>query len=133
MPPGDSQEPLFTPSMLDTLLARWSSLPDHHARIDHTSPAHRVCQARDILRLTIEDMLPSLSPGDQALYARLLAAREAHAWRTHFFDCFDLMARTRGAAIAVLRLHALYSLLRDTEPASTHTAATERPFALACP
>jgi hypothetical protein len=135
MPFSDSPEPLFTPSMLDALLARWSSLPGHDASVgsEHSSPAQRMNQARDILRATLDDLLPCLSPGDQALYARLLAARELHAWRTHFFDCFDLMARTRGAAIAVLRLHALYSLLRDTEPVSTRSSAVERPFALAYP
>lgn len=117
MHPCESPEFLFTPPMLDALLARWRSLPGHSSDHSQTSAAQRVTQARAILSLTVESQLPHMSPADQALYARLLAAREAQAWRTHFFDCFDLMARTRGAAIAVLRLHDLYRLLCDGKPA----------------
>lgn len=122
MQPCESPDPVFTPPMLDALLARWKSLPSPDSGHTNASAAQRMNQARAILSLTVESQLPHMSPGDQALYARLLAAREAQAWRTHFFDCFDLMARTRGAAIAVLRLHDLYRLLSDGKPASAqHT------------
>lgn len=124
-------QPLFTPLMLDTLLARWKSLPGHDSP-SHASPVDRMSQARSILRATVEQHLPRMSPDDQALYARLLAAREAQAWRNHFFDCFDLMARTRGAAVAVLRLHELHRLLREGEPVGRNRAAGERSLARAC-
>lgn len=118
-----SPPPLFTPSMLDTLLARWKSIPHPEASDPQPSPADRTGHARAIFRQTLERHLPHMTPADQALYARLVAAREVQAWRTHFFDCFDLMARTRGAAIAVLRLHDLHNLLRDPDPSTNRTHA----------
>ncbi len=131
MPTCEHPPPLFTPSMLDALLARWKSLP-HQDSPCPASPVDRMSLARSILRTTVEHHLPRMSPDDQALYARLLAAREAHAWRNHFFECFDLMARTAGAAVAVLRLHELHRLLREGEHVGRDRAAGERGLARAC-
>lgn len=132
MPFCESPEPVFTPSMLDALLARWKALPGNDTVSRAADPADRMNQARSILRTAVESQFENMSPGDQALYARLLAAREAKAWRTHLFDCFDLMARASGAAIAVLKLQELHQLLRDAEPISPRPAAVQRPFASAC-
>ena len=131
MPTCEHPQPLFTPSMLDALLARWKSLP-HHDSPFHDSPVDRMSLARSILRATVEHHLPRMSPDDQALYARLLAAREAQAWRNHFFDCFDLMVRTCGASVAVLRLHELHRLLREREQVGRNPTAVERALARAC-
>lgn len=107
---------LLSPSMLDTLLARWSTLPesDHCGRVQ--ADVERVAQARAILMKAVGCYLTHLPSVDQVLYARLLSARSPGAWRNQFFDCFDLMTRTRGITIAVLRLHDLHRLLLEDQP-----------------
>ncbi len=107
---------LLSPSMLDTLIARWSTLPagTHNQRAQ--ADVERVAQARAILMKAVGCYLMHLPAADQALYARLLSARSPGAWRDQFFDCFDLMTRTCGITIAVLRLHDLHRLLLEDQP-----------------
>lgn len=120
---------LFTPSMLDALLARWRSLPGQTGGPMRASEADRIAQARTILRRTVESLVCNLPPADQTLFERLQAASDLHTWRTHFFDCFDLMARSRGVAVAVLRLHDLHRLLQDDEAAYAHPRPAARTLA----
>lgn len=125
----DSASPRFTPSMLDALIKRWKAGPTPPPTKSFASASHRMAQARGILVQAIGAYLPHLAPNDQALYARLVATREIDGLRAHFFDCFDLMVRTRGAAIAVLRIQELHRLLRDTpsvpQPARRECATHE--------
>lgn len=118
-------QPLFTPPMLDSLLERWQSLPYHDAKGADALPAARMNQARAILKKTVEGHLPHMGPDDRALYARFMASHEPQAWNERLFDCFDLMARTRGAVIAVLHLRDLYCLLRPTDTAPAPAAMPE--------
>lgn len=112
----------FTPSMFDTLLQRWQSLPSHTADASQASTAARMTQASAILKKTLERHLPHLAPDDQALHARLVDAQQPQVWHDHLFDCLDLMARTRGAVVAVLQLRDIYLLLRGTDTAPPVTA-----------
>ena len=69
-------------------------------------------EARHTLQATMGAYLPWMQPPDAALYIDLLRAPDADALSGQFFRCFDLMVRTRGTAIAVLRMHELYRLLQ---------------------
>lgn len=113
MPHATTDSPV-TPSVLDTLMARWSALPDNaqdpHGPVD----AERIAQARGVLMKTMERYQPYLSADDRALYGRLLCTRNPQDWQRQFFECFDLVARTRGITIAVLRLHELYGVLHGS-------------------
>jgi hypothetical protein len=115
--------------MLDALLARWKSLPGQTSDSMRASEADRIVQARTILRRTVEGLVCSLPPADQTLFERLQATGDLHTWRTHFFDCFDLMARSRGVAVAVLRLHDLHRLLQDDEAAYAQSSPAARAHA----
>jgi hypothetical protein len=114
MPYATTGSPV-TPPVLDTLMARWSARPDaaqgSHAPVD----AERVMQARGVLVKTMARYLPYLSADDRALYGRLLGTRQPQDWQRQFFECFDLLARTRGLTIAVLRLHELYGVLHGSD------------------
>jgi hypothetical protein len=105
-----------TPSVLDTLMARWSAPPDAAqappmALVD----PERIVQARSVLVQTLERYTQYLSADDRALYGRLLGTRSPQDWQRQFFECFDLVARTRGIAIAVLRMHELYGVLHGSD------------------
>jgi hypothetical protein len=104
-----------TPSVLDTLMARWSALPDTAQGPRAPVDAERLVQARGVLVKTMQRYLPYLSADDRALYGRLLGTRHPQDWQRQFFECFDLLARTRGLTIAVLRLHELYGVLRGSD------------------
>ncbi len=110
-------ESAVTPWVLDTLMARWSALPDHRPVLVETVDVEPVAQARGVLMKTMERYLQYLSAEDLALYWRLLGTHHAKDWHEQLFDCFDLVCRTRGITIAVLRLHDLYRLLQARHPA----------------
>lgn len=100
-----------TDAMLATLLARWC------ARLDPATDAPDaqvpyLQQARRKVQQTLGGYLRWMSESDLSLYRRLMTAHDADEWSAQFFLCFDLMVRTRGAAIAVLRMHELFRLLQ---------------------
>jgi hypothetical protein len=100
-----------TSSMLDMLMARWQLAPRHETAA-HESPNDAMERARATIEQTVGHYVSYLEPADQALYATLIATTDPESLRDLFFECFDLMVRTRGPAIAVLRLHELYRLMR---------------------
>lgn len=100
-----------TSSMLDMLMARWQLAPRHETAA-HESPGDAMERARATIEQTVGHYVSYLEPADQALYATLIATTDPESLRDLFFECFDLMVRTRGPAIAVLRLHELYRLMR---------------------
>lgn len=104
-------ESQMTSSMLDMLMARWQMAPRPDTA-QHESPADAMERARNIVIQTVGHYVNYLEAADQALYATLISLTEAEALRELFFECFDLMVRTRGPAIAVLRVHELYRLVR---------------------
>lgn len=107
-----THDPLVTPSTLDGMLARWASQED----IRGERPAHNGLQAaHDVLRQTIGRHAHFLTRSDLALYASLMATREPFEMRARFFETFDLLVRTRGPAVAVLRIRELHALLRITQ------------------
>jgi hypothetical protein len=110
MPYANTGSPV-TPSLLDTLMARWSALPDTAQDPHAPTDPERILQARSVLMKTMERYLQYLSADDRVLYWRLLGTRNPQDWQRQLFDCFDLVARTRGITIAVLRLHELYGAL----------------------
>ena len=99
-----------TSVMLDMLLARWQQAPRTEA--PGGGQAEALERARKILAQTVGHCVPHLSPADQELYRALIDSPDPRALRERFFACFDLLVRTRGTALAVLRLHELYRLLR---------------------
>lgn len=99
-----------TSCMLDMLISRWQVSP--RAESLSAEPADAMERARSTIIQTVGHYVDYLEPGDQALYAQLIAASDAPTLRALFFQCFDLMVRTRGTALAVLRLHELYRLVR---------------------
>lgn len=105
---ADSQ---MTASMLDMLMARWQMAPRPDPQ-PHESPSAAMERARGIVVQTVGHYVNYLEAPDQALYATLISLTDPEALREHFFQCFDLIVRTRGPAIAVLRMHELYRLLR---------------------
>ena len=104
-------ESQLTASMLDMLMARWQTAP-RPAAPPHESAADALERARGIVVQTVGHYVNYLEASDQALYATLISLTDAEALRELFFECFDLMVRTRGPAIAVLRVHELYRLVR---------------------
>lgn len=100
----------FTSSMLDTLLTRWHDAP-WLPNIAPQAPADPMAQARELIALTLGPCADRLDAQDRSLYARLLAASDRHELRSAFFTCFDLMVRTRGPAIAMVRLRELHRLV----------------------
>lgn len=98
-------------AMLSLLLTRWSQGPK--AAAPAVADGHQpVGQARYKLEQALADYLPWMDAPDKALYDRLMRARHVDELGALFFRCFDLMVRTRGTAIAVLRMHELYRLLQ---------------------
>lgn len=104
-------EPPSTASMLDMLMARWQLAPRHDTAA-HESPGDAMERARTTIVQTMGHYVNYLEPADQALYTTLISTTDPESLRDLFFECFDLMVRTRGPAIAVLRLHELYRLMR---------------------
>lgn len=104
-------EPPSTSSMLDMLMARWQLAPRQDTAA-HEAPGDAMERARNTIVQTVGHYVTYLEPADQALYATLIATTDPESLRGLFFQCFDLMVRTRGPAIAVLRLHELYRLMR---------------------
>lgn len=99
-----------TSLMLSMLLARWQKTPRTESA--PSVPAEAVERARSLIVQTVGHYVDYLDPADQALYTELVSSPDARSIRERFFGCFDLLVRTRGAALAVLRLHELYRLLR---------------------
>jgi hypothetical protein len=102
-----------TPStsiMLDMLLTRWQQAP--RAEAPDACQAEALEHAQKLIVQTVGHCLPHLDPDDQALYQAIVTSPDARHMRERFFACFDLLVRTRGTALAVLRLHELYRLLR---------------------
>jgi hypothetical protein len=100
-----------TSIMLSMLLARWQKTP----RTENAPagvPAEALERARSLIVQTVGHYVDYLDPADQALYTELVSSPDARSIRERFFGCFDLLVRTRGAALAVLRLHELHRLLR---------------------
>jgi len=104
-------EPPSTSSMLDMLMARWRLAPRHDTAA-HESPGDPMERAHTIFVQTVGHYVNYMEPADQALYATLIATADPESLRSLFFECFDLLVRTRGPAIAVLRMHELYRLVR---------------------
>jgi hypothetical protein len=104
-------EPPSTSSMLDMLMARWQLAP-RHDMATHECPGDAMERARATIVQTVGHYVNYLESADQDLYATLIGATDPESLRGLFFECFDLMVRTRGPAIAVLRLHELYRLMR---------------------
>lgn len=100
-----------TSSMLDMLISRWQVSPSGET-LFCDPPAGAMERARSIVAQTVGHYVNYLEPSDQALYNSLISAPDAPSLRALFFQCFDLMVRTRGTALAVLRLHELYRLVR---------------------
>lgn len=118
-----------TPGVLDTLMARWSAPPDQREGVIETVDIERVLQARGILMKTMERYLQYLSAEDLDLYWRLLGTRHPADWQEQLFDCFDLVCRTRGITIAVLRLRDLHRLLHGPRPDERNASAPPLPVA----
>lgn len=100
-----------TSTMLSMLLARWQLAPRTESAQGAVS-AEALERARQLIVQTVGHYVDYLDPDDQSLYAELVASPDARGMRERFFGCFDLLVRTRGVALAVLRLHELYRLLR---------------------
>jgi hypothetical protein len=100
-----------TSSMFAVLLSRWNTGPEFTGPGSLDATAH-MKQARRTLRAALDPYLPWMLPQDVALYDSLLRSPDANALSDQFFRCFDLMVRTRGTAIAVLRMHELFRLLQ---------------------
>lgn len=100
----------FTASMLDTLLMRWQEAP-WLPNVAPQIPADPLAHARELISQTVGSHAERMSAHDRAAYARLLSLGDADELREAFFTCFDLMVRTRGPAIAMVRLRELHRLL----------------------
>jgi len=98
-------------AMFSTLMSRWNTAPELQGLVPDDRATH-MHEARHTLQATMGVYLPWMQPPDAALYIDLLRAPDADALSGQFFRCFDLMVRTRGTAIAVLRMHELYRLLQ---------------------
>ena len=117
-----TQDPLVTPSTLDGMMARWTS----EAPAGRGHPAADTTRAaKDILCQAVGRHAEFLAPADRALYGSLMTARDAAELRALFFELFDLLVRTRGPALAVLRIRELHGLLRvdQAAPAAGSTSA----------
>lgn len=124
---SSAPDPLFSPATVDTLLARWRALPCCDDGAPDTDSAEVVARARTLFALTLGPYAPLMGPTHHALYRRLLSLRDAESFRRHFFDAFDLLVRTRGAAVAVLKLQELHQLLRPcTHDGETAASAAGR-------
>ena len=104
-------EPPSTSAMLSTLLARRQTAP-RSEEPQGTAPGEALERARSLIVQAVGPYVDHLGAADQALYADLVGSPDARSLREHFFGCFDLLVRTRGATLAVLRLHELHRLLR---------------------
>ncbi len=60
---------------------------------------------------TLEPYYTCLSVSDRQLYAEWKAARRKEDIRALLFDCFQLMCRTRGPAVAILRIQEIARLI----------------------
>lgn len=109
---SSATDPLFSPSTVDSLLARWATLPPADSDAPVLGSEDVAARARTLFALTLGPYAPLMSPAHHAVYRRLLSLRDAESLRHHFFDAFDLLVRTRGAALAVLKLQELHQLLR---------------------
>lgn len=102
---------LVTPSMLDGLMARWKcQSPVGGGRV---AAPDSTTAAQAILSKAIGRYVEFLTPSDRTLYAALLSAHEPRELRALFFESFDLLVRTRGPAVAVLRIREIHELLRS--------------------
>lgn len=101
---------LVTPSMLDGLMARWKCQSPANVVRMPARDSTRAAQA--ILSNAIGRYVEFLTPSDRTLYAALLSAHEPRELRALFFESFDLLVRTRGPAVAVLRIREIHELLR---------------------
>lgn len=100
----------LTATMLDGLLSRWKGKPRSDLARPSTAESTRAVQG--ILASAIGRYEAFLSPRDQALYATLMGARHPAEIRALFFEAFDLLVRTRGAAVAVLRIRDIHDHFR---------------------
>lgn len=103
--------------VLSHLLSSWRGAA---ASVNHrpvASSQDAVVQARLLLAHSLDRFRPFMSMSDATLYQRLLDAREPRELGALYFVCFDLLARTRGIAVAVLGMQDLYRVLRPfTDP-----------------
>ncbi|MBL0919747.1 MAG: hypothetical protein IBJ14_13680 [Hydrogenophaga sp.] len=108
-----------TDALLSALLTRWdiAHARDATASVgeidDALGPMERV---RLVLERTLSDYAPYFDASDSSLYRRLLDTRDVETLSALFFRCFDLMVRSRGLAIAVLRQHEIYRVLQPHIP-----------------
>ena len=100
----------FTASMLDTLLTRWQEAP-WLPTVAPQIPADPMASALELIAQTVGPFEDRLGPHDRCVYASLMALSDSDELRDAFFTCFDLMVRTRGPAIAMVRLRELHRLL----------------------
>lgn len=124
MSPDATFDSLVTPSMLDGLMARWKCQSPATGRRMPPRDTTRAAQA--ILSKAVGRYVEFFTPADRSLYAAVLAARDPGELRALFFESFDLLVRTRGAAVAVLRIREIHELLRSGRESDTEATAAHR-------
>lgn len=99
------------------LLSRWGEAAAPSSQRPLASAQEAMVQARLLLSGSLDHFRPFMSAADVELHARLINAREPCELGALYFACFDLLARNRGMAVAVVGMQELYRLLRPfTEP-----------------
>jgi hypothetical protein len=106
------------------LLSRWGEAAAPLNQRPLASAQEAVVEARLLLSGSLDHFRPFMSAADAELYARLISAGEPRELGALYFACFDLLARNRGMAVAVVGMQELYRLLRPfTEPNTLPGAA----------
>lgn len=89
--------------------ARFGMLCDHWRNQENPGGAsarasEAVQRSIECARKTLEPYITCFSASDRRLYEQWMAARNKEDIKSLLFDCFQLMCRTRGPAVAIVRI-----------------------------
>lgn len=88
----------------------------------HTQTSDDLQRSIDCLRETLEPYAPVLDPADLKLYEELLNVRHTDELKCSLYNCFHLICRVRGPAMAILRVRQLTRWGRKGGKAPCRTA-----------
>ena len=106
--PGDinaqdaaGEDSVMNVARFDLLCERWR----HQEDPDTTAarPSEAVQRSIECARTTLEPYISCFSASDLQLYGQWMAARHKEDIKALLFDCFQLICRMRGPAVAVVR------------------------------
>lgn len=86
----------------DMLCDRWRQQEDPDTA--GARPSEAVQRSIECVRMTLGPYITCFSASDLQLYGQWMAARHKEDLKALLFDCFQLICRMRGPAVAVVRI-----------------------------